>query len=92
MSCIISTTFIGAFFAIRSGEDLLERIYTGNISPMLNAGGTGEARNQGTGQVISVTTGFIDLFLNYIYVDNVLKIVEGSGTGAKGTMHLKPIV
>ena len=57
---------------------------------MTDAGGTGEARNQGTGQVISVTPGFVDLFLNYVFVEDVVKMVEGSGTGARGRMQLKP--
>lgn len=80
---------IGTLFKIHSGDDALEGSYTGTMYPMLDASGTGTARVQGTGQVISVSTGFIDLFLYYVFVEDVVKMVEGTGTGARGPMMLK---
>ncbi len=81
---------IGAFFSIRSGEEVMEGNFTGTLSPMLDAAGGGDARMVGTGQVISVTPGFIDYFLNYVFVTDIIKMVEGTGTGSRGTMQLKP--
>jgi hypothetical protein len=57
---------------------------------MLNPSGQGSARLQATGQVVSVTAGFIDLFLNYVLVEDVVKMVEGTGTGSSSTMLIKP--
>lgn len=81
---------IGAIFTIRSGNDMLEGIYTGSLSPMLDPSGSGALRVQATGQIISVTAGFVDLFLNYVFVADAVRMVEGLGTGASGTMQLKP--
>jgi hypothetical protein len=81
---------IGGIFVIHSGDEMLEGMYTGPLSPMLDAHGNGEAHLQATGQIISVTTGFIDLFLNYVFVADVIRMVEGVGTGASGHMQLKP--
>jgi transcriptional regulator with XRE-family HTH domain len=81
---------IGAIFNIQSGVEQLEGTYTGLLSPMLDDNGNGNAQLQATGQIISVTAGFIDLFLNYVFVGDVIRMVEGIGTGASGTMQLKP--
>jgi transcriptional regulator with XRE-family HTH domain len=81
---------IGAFFTIQSGEDLLEGNFTGTLSPMLDAAGSGDAQMVGAGQVITVTPGFIDFFLNYVFVADIVKMVEGMGTGSRGTLQLKP--
>jgi transcriptional regulator with XRE-family HTH domain len=81
---------VGASFKLQMGEEALEGTYTGIISPMLDAGGNGQARVQATGQIIAVTPAFIDLFLNYVFVEDLVKMVEGTGTGASGTMQLKP--
>jgi transcriptional regulator with XRE-family HTH domain len=77
-------------FTIRSGSDNFEGITTGSIAPMLDASGNGSARVQSTGRVICITPGFIDLFLNYVFVESTVKMVEGTGTGSRGTMRIKP--
>ncbi len=81
---------IGAIFTISSGDEQLKGTYTGLLSPMLDDSGNGEAHLQATGQIISVTRGLIDLFQNYVFVADVIRMVEGLGTGASGTMQLKP--
>lgn len=81
---------IGAIFKIHSGEEMIEGYYSGSFSTILDATGHGSGRVQATGQVISVTAGFANLFLNYVFVTDVVKIVEGIGTGSRGTMQIKP--
>lgn len=81
---------IGAIFTIRSGSDSFKGCYNGTITPTLNEAGNGSARVQATGQVIFVTARFIDLFLNYVFVEDVVRMREGTGTGASGVMQLKP--
>ena len=83
-------TQIGAIFTLRSGEDTLKGTYTGSFTPMFDSRGQGSARLQASGQVISVTAGFINFFLNYVLVEDVVRMVEGTGTGSTGTMLLKP--
>jgi transcriptional regulator with XRE-family HTH domain len=83
---------IGAIFTISSGNDILKGTYIGSLTPMLDEAGNGNAHVQATGQIISVTTGFIDLFLNYVFVEDVVKMVEGSGTGSSGVMQFKTAV
>ena len=81
---------ISAIFTISVGDEAIRGMYSGTLSPMLDESGNGEAHAQATGQIFSVTAGFIDLFLNYVFVSDVIKMVEGNGTGATGTMQLKP--
>ncbi len=83
---------VGAIFKIRSGEEMIEGYYSGSISTILDAAGHGTGRVQATGQIISVTADFADLFLNYVFVTDVVKMVEGIGTGSKGTMQIKPAI
>ncbi len=83
---------IGAMFTVCSGNDILKGTYTGSLTPTLDDAGNGNARLQATGQVIFVTAGFIDLFLNYVFVEDVVRMREGSGAGASGVMQLKPAV
>ncbi len=83
---------IGAMFTIQSGNDTLKGSYTGSLTPTLDEAGNGNARVQATGTVVSVTAGFSDLFLNYVFVEDVVKMVEGNGTGASGIMQLKSVV
>lgn len=83
---------VAASFTIYSGNERLQGMYNGTLSPMLDASGNGDAQLQATGQIISVTAGFIDLFLNYVFVADVIRMVEGVGTGAIGTMQLKSAV
>jgi transcriptional regulator with XRE-family HTH domain len=82
---------IGALFTIRSGNDILRGTYTGTLTPTLDEAGNGNARMQATGRIISVTAGFIDLFLNYVFVEDVVRMKEGNGTGASGRMQLKSV-
>jgi transcriptional regulator with XRE-family HTH domain len=81
---------IGAIFTIRSGEDRIKGAYTGSITPTMDEAGNGDARVQATGQVIFVTAGFVELFLNYVFVEDVVRMKEGNGTGASGVMQLTP--
>ncbi len=81
---------LAAHFVIRSGDEAIEGTYAGTISPMLDAAGGGHARVQGTGMIVAVTPGFADLFLHYVFVDDEVKMVEGTGTGARGVMRLRP--
>ena len=81
---------VSAFFTINSGDEQIEGFYNGSMTPMLDPVGNGNSHFQGTGQVVSVTAGFIDLFLNYVFVTDVIRMVEGVGTGANGSMQLKP--
>jgi len=81
---------IGARFKLTSGERICEGSYAGTATPMLDAGGNGELRVQAAGRIYHVTPEFVDLFLNHVFVEDMVKLVEGEGTGAKGTMSLKP--
>lgn len=81
---------VGALFEIRSGKETLKGSYGGVLSPMLDASGSGRARVQATGQIFGVSPAFIDFFLHYVFIDDEVKMVEGVGTGARGTMQLKP--
>ena len=80
---------IGATFTVRSGNDSFKGMYTGSLTPMLDDAGNGRGRMQATGQVFSVTAGFIDLFLNYVIAEDVVRMREGEGAGASGVMQLK---
>ncbi|MDT8306955.1 MAG: helix-turn-helix transcriptional regulator [Anaerolineae bacterium] len=81
---------IGARFTVESGERVCEGAYAGTATPILDAGGNGELRIQAVGHVYHVTPAFVDLFLNHVFVEDAVKMVEGEGTGATGTMSLKP--
>ena len=81
---------IGARFTLESGERVCEGAYAGTVTPVLDAGGNGESRVQAVGRVYHVTPEFVDLFLNHVFVEDTVKMVEGEGTGAAGTMSLKP--
>jgi len=83
---------VAARFVIRSGEESLQGSYSGLISPMLDAGGNGSARVQAAGLVVSVTPRFVDLFLNHVFVEDTVKMVERVGTGARGRMQFFPAV
>jgi transcriptional regulator with XRE-family HTH domain len=78
---------IGVFFQIHSGDEFVKGVYSGTVAPMLDANGTGEARVLATGQVTSVTVQYIDLFLNYTFVTDTVKMVEGVGVGSIGVMQ-----
>lgn len=83
---------IGTIFTIQSGDDILRGSYTGTLTPTLDEAGNGHARMQATGRIIFVTARFIDLFLNYVFVEDIVQMKEGNGTGAKGIMQLKSAV
>lgn len=82
---------IGAQFTLESGERICEGAYAGTVTPILDAGGNGESRIQAVGRVYHVTPEFVDLFLNHVFVEDTVKMVEGEATGATGTMSLKPL-
>ncbi len=81
---------LGVLFKVVAGEEALEGSYTGTFSPALDTRGGGEARIQGTGRILAVSAGFAEFFLNYVFVEDVVKIVEGQGTGARGVMYITP--
>lgn len=76
-----------ALFIIQSGEEFVEGSYVGTMTPQLDAVGSGIAHVLGTGRVLSVSAQYADLFLNYIFVQDVVRLVEGVSTGAKGAMQ-----
>lgn len=79
---------LGVLFKIQAGEETLEGSYTGTVTPALDAQGNGEAHVKGTGRIFSVTAGFVEFFLDNVLVEDVVKMVEGQGTGGKGRMSL----
>ena len=83
---------IGALFTIQSGDDFLKGTYTGTLTPTLDEAGNGEGFVQATGRIVTVTARFIDLFLNYVFVEDVVRMREGNGVGASGVMQLKSVV
>lgn len=79
-------------FTIQSDDDSLKGSYSGTLTPTLNENGNGDARVQATGRITFVTARFIDLFLNYVFVTDIVRMKEGEGTGASGVMQLKSVV
>lgn len=80
---------VAASFTVLRGDDRMEGICTGMIYPAVDAKGNGSARFQGSGQIISVTVGMIDFFLCRVFIEDEVKMVEGTGTGARGTLRLE---
>ena len=83
------STQIGARFKVSSGEDFLEGSYVGTMYPMIEANGNGQARVLATGHVIRVSKGLVGYYLNHVFVEDEVKMVEGLGTGASGTMRFE---
>jgi hypothetical protein len=80
---------IGVEFQINSGGRILNGMYTGTVTYMLDAAGNGEARSQGSGRVIGAAPDFADLFLSHVFVQETIKMVEGEGVGASGTISFR---
>lgn len=79
---------LGALFRVRTGEATLEGSYTGVIAPALDSVGNGEAHVQGAGRIVAATADLADFFLDYVFVEDIVRMVEGQGAGATGMMRL----
>lgn len=80
---------LAAQFTVVVGDDSIEGVYTGTMTPMVDDDGSGIALVQGTGQVVAVTAGFADHFLEHVFVADEVRMQEGIGTGARGTMRIR---
>ncbi|NOH13666.1 MAG: helix-turn-helix transcriptional regulator [Chloroflexi bacterium] len=81
---------IGTNFKLISGEDYIKGNHIGTMYPMMDRNGNGNSRVTASGHVISVSKGLLSFFLNYVFVEYEVKMVEGIGTGASGQMQLHP--
>ena len=81
---------IAAKFTIQSGEELLQGSYSGSYTPMIDHQGNGTGRVQATGLVFFATAGLVEFLFNYVIVEETVKIVEGDGVGAQGTILFRP--
>ncbi len=82
---------VAVTFTTEIHKNRMSGICTGILYPELDPAGNGTARFQASGHITSVTIGFIDLFLNRVFLEDEVQMVEGTGTGAKGTMRLESI-
>lgn len=80
---------VAVTFTIEQGDERLEGYCTGMIYPLLDENGNGKARYQSSGQMISVSVGFVDYFLGRVFLEEEVKMVDGTGTGARGVLRLE---
>jgi transcriptional regulator with XRE-family HTH domain len=80
---------VAASFRVEQGDGWLEGYCTGEIYPSVDMEGNGPARFQGAGQVISVSIGLIDYFLGRVFLEEDVKMVEGTGVGARGVLRVE---
>ena len=82
---------VAVTFTTEIQENSMSGICTGIFYPELDPAGNGTARFQASGHITSITIGFIDFFLSRVFLEDEVQMVEGTGTGTKGTMRLESI-